>query len=38
MNLTVMHDGAEHIRYQNPGLPIYVKRGDLKSISNMSAL
>lgn len=38
MNLTVMRDGAEHIRYRNPGLSLYVKRGDLQSISNMSAL
>lgn len=38
MNLTVLRDGSERIGYDNPALPIYVRRGDLKSLSNMSAL
>lgn len=38
MNLTVMQDGSEQIHYQDPAIPIYVRRGDLRSISNMSAL
>lgn len=38
MNLTVMQDGSERIHYDNPKIPIYVRRGDLRSLSNMSAL
>lgn len=38
MNLTVMRDGSERIHYRDPSIPIYVSRGDLKSLSNMSAL
>lgn len=38
MNLTVMRDGSEQIRYQNSSIPIYVSRGDLRSLSNMSAV
>lgn len=38
MNLTVLHDGSEQIHYRDPAIPIYVSRGDLKSLSNMSAL
>lgn len=38
MNLTVMQDGSERIHYQDPSIPIYVRRGDLRSLSNMSAL
>lgn len=38
MNLTVLQDSSEHIRYNDPGLPVYVCRGDLRSLSNMSAL
>lgn len=38
MNLTVLHDGSERIRYNDPRIPLYVSRGDLKSLSNMAAL
>lgn len=38
MNLTVMQDGSEQIHYRDPSVPIYVSRGDLRSLSNMSAL
>lgn len=38
MSLTVMRDGSEQIHYGNPGLPIYVSRGDLKAFPNMAAL
>lgn len=38
MNLTVMQDSSERIDYQDPAIPIYVRRGDLRSLSNMSAL
>lgn len=38
MNLTVMRDGSERIRYSDPTIPIYLSRGDLKGLSNMSAL
>lgn len=38
MNLTVMLDGSERIHYQDPSIPIYVSRGDLRSLSNFSAL
>ena len=38
MNLTVMSDGSEQIRYNDPRIPIYVNRGDLKSLSGMAAL
>lgn len=38
MNLDVMRDGSERIRYQDPAVPIYITDGDLKSLSNMAAL
>ena len=38
MNLTIMNDGSERIGYDDPAVPIYVREGDLKSLSNMSAL
>ena len=38
MNLSVMHDGSEQIRYQRPELPIYINYGDLVHLSNMAAL
>lgn len=38
MNLTVMRDGSERIQYQDAAVPIYVSRGDLRSLSNMAAL
>lgn len=38
MNVTVMQDGSERIYYNDPAVPIYVRRGDLASLSNMSAL
>lgn len=38
MNLTVLQDGSERIHYNAPWLPLYVRRGDLKSLSGMAAL
>lgn len=38
MNLTVLQDGSEQIHYDDPRIPLYVRRGDLKSLSNMAAL
>lgn len=38
MNLTVLSDGSEHIRYVHPAIPLYVCRSDLRSMSNMAAL
>ena len=38
MNLTVLRDGSERIHYDQPGLPLYVRRGDLKGFSGMAAL
>lgn len=38
MNLTVMQDGSERIHYRDPSIPIYVKRGDLRTFPNMAAL
>lgn len=38
MNLTVLLDGSEQIHYDDPRIPLYVRRGDLKSLSNMAAL
>ena len=38
MNLTVMYDGSERIHYREPSIPIYVSRGNLRGLSNMSAL
>ena len=38
MNLTVMQDGSERLRYTAPELPLYVCRGDLYVFSNMAAL
>lgn len=38
MNLTVMLDGSERIAYPNPAVPIYISRGNLRGLSNMSAL
>lgn len=38
MSLTILQDGSERIRYENPSFPIYVSRGDLLSFPNMSAL
>lgn len=38
MNLTVLQDGSEQIRYNDPRIPLYVRRGDLRSLSNMAAL
>lgn len=37
-NLHVMKDSSEHILYNNPSLPLYVKTGDLHSFSHMEAL
>lgn len=38
MNLTVMPDGSERIRYQDPAVPIYITRGNLRDLTNMAAL
>lgn len=38
MNLTVMQDSSEQIHYRDPSIPIYVKRGDLRTFPNMAAL
>lgn len=38
MNLTVMRDGSEQIHYQDPAVPIYLSRGDLRTFPNMAAL
>ena len=38
MDLDVMLDGSERIRYQDPTVPIYITRGDLKHMTNMTAL
>ena len=38
MNLDVMLDSSERIRYQDPSIPIYITRGDLKHLTNMAAL
>ena len=38
MNLTVLQDSSEQIHYNNPRIPIYVRRGNLRSFSNMAAL
>lgn len=38
MNLSVLQDTSEQIRYNDPKLPLYVSRGDLKTFSNMAAL
>lgn len=38
MSLTILQDGSERIGYENPAFPVYVRRGDLTSFSNMSAL
>jgi len=38
MNLTVLPDGSERIHYDDPRVPLYVRRGNLKSLSNMAAL
>lgn len=38
MSLTILLDGSEQIRYENPAFPIYVSWGDLVSFPNLSAL
>lgn len=38
MNLDVLQDGSERIRYQDPAVPIYITNGNLRNLSNMSAL
>lgn len=38
MNLSVMFDGSEQIRYQNPAVPIYIVYGTLGYFTNMTAL
>lgn len=38
MNLNLSADASERIRYEDPSVPIYVARGDLRSLSGMSAL
>lgn len=38
MNLTVLQDGSEQIHYNDPRIPLYARRGSLKSFSGMAAL
>lgn len=38
MNLTVLQDGSEQIHYNDPRIPLYVRWGNLKSLSGMAAL
>lgn len=38
MNLTVLLDGSEQIHYDDPRIPLYVRRGNLKDLSNLAAL
>lgn len=38
MSLTILQDGSERIGYENPAFPIYIRRGDLLSFPNKSAL
>ncbi len=38
MNLTVLQDSSEQIHYQDAAIPLYVRRGNLRSMSNMAAL
>ena len=38
MNLKVMLDGSERIHYNDPAVPLYVRPGNLRDLSNMSAL
>ncbi|MDO5517824.1 MAG: AraC family transcriptional regulator [Clostridium sp.] len=37
-NIRVMKDSSEHILYNNPSLPLYVKTGTLSSFPHMEAL
>ncbi|MFT3983820.1 MAG: AraC family transcriptional regulator [Lachnospiraceae bacterium] len=38
MNLNILKDSSEFIYYNNPALPVYVRKGDLTSFTNMEAL
>lgn len=38
MNLTVLQDGSEQVHYDDPRIPLYIRRGNLRSLSNMAAL
>lgn len=38
MNLSVMRDGSERIRYQDPAFPVYICVGDLRSFPGMKAM
>lgn len=38
MNLTVLQDSSEQIHYLDPAIPLYVRRGNLGSMTNMAAL
>lgn len=38
MDLDVMLDGSERIRYQDPAVPIYITYGNLRNMTNMAAL
>lgn len=38
MNLNVLKDSSEFIYYNNPALPVYVRKGDLTSFTNLEAL
>lgn len=37
-NLNIMKDSSEHILYNNPSIPLYVKTGTLSSFHHMEAL
>ena len=38
MGLMILQDGSERLFYPDPAIPIYVNRGDLKSLPGMAAL
>lgn len=38
MNLSILKDSSEIVHYNNPSLPIYVKKSDLTSFPNKEAL
>ena len=38
MNLTVLQDGSERVRYNDPQIPIYISRDYLHSFTGMSPL
>jgi len=38
INLSVMKDASEYLKYNNPAIPLYVKAGNLSSFPHMEAL